>query len=380
MSPISIRGAARTWADQDRRVFARDDGALGLTLMVGLVVLLSRLRFLGHGYGSDPDAWRAIMVARHLLATGAYVPSRPPGYPLPEYVDAAMVYLGLGSSTGIGLISALLSGVSAALFFRLLLPLGRSRATAGTLAMSFMLVVYVASLGAMDYLWGLTFFLAATLSALSSRIWVTALFLGLAAASRPTYALAIIPLALLYVGCDLRQLRKPVAWSQLAALALCSSLIAMAFFLPAFLEIGVQTTPALIRGHWRYVAYNGSLGLFGIIGFIGVACAVVLAWINKRRGVALPYLLGRALNGWALTVLILYALLFIQLPNDAAYVIPLTAGIVLVAVPICASQDALGAIGVAAGLLFHPSVGTSPSRRRHPQCQRASHTRDRSPE
>jgi hypothetical protein len=304
---------------------AGDNCTLGLTALAVVVVLLSRLPLLGHGYGSDPDAWRAISAAQHLTDTGTYLPSRVPGYPLPEYVDAIMLYLGVGSSLGIGLISALLSGASAALFFHLLLPLGRTRAVAGTLAMSFTPVVYIAGLGAMDYMWGLTFFLAATSCMLSRRVWWAAIFLGLAAASRPSYALAILPVGLLYVDYDLRQLRNPVVWRQLAALVLCSGLIALAFFLPAFLNVGVQTPK--VYGNWEYLAYNGSLGLFGIAGFAGVACAVVSAWINKRRGIPLPDPLGRKLNGWALTVLVLYGLLFVRLPDEASYLMPALLGL-----------------------------------------------------
>jgi hypothetical protein len=309
--------------------FARVKGSLGLTLLLALVVILTRLPFLGHGYGGDPDGWRAMLAARHLLDTGRYLPSRPPGYPLPEYVDAAMLYLGLGSSVWIGLLSAILSGVSAALFFRLLLPLGQTRAVAGTLALSFTPVVYVAGLGALDYLWGLTFFLAATLCMLSRRIWLSAVFLGLAAASRPTYALAIVPLALLYVGYELKRLRQPVAWRQLAALALGSGLIALTFFLPVILDIGnmMIRMPRPAPPWWEHMAYNGSLGLFGIIGFVGVACAVVLALINKRRGITVPTTVGRELDGWALTVLIVYALLFVRLPDQSFYLMPALLGL-----------------------------------------------------
>jgi hypothetical protein len=311
--------------------FPRQPGNLRLTLPLALVVILTRLPFLGHGYGSDNDGWRAALAARHLLRTGRYLPSRPPGYPLPEYVHAAMLYLGLGSSVWIGLMSAILSGVSAALFFRLLLPLGRTRAVAGALALSFTPVVYVASLGALDYIWGLTFFLAATSCMLSSRIWLSAVFLGLAAASRPTYALAILPLALLYVGYDLKRLRQPTVWRQLAPLALGSGLIAVTFFVPEFLANPNRATlihmPNAVPPWWQHVAYSGSVGLFGIIGFVGVACAIVLALINKRRGIPVPTTVDRQLEGWALTVLILYALLFARLPDQPYYLIPALPGL-----------------------------------------------------
>jgi hypothetical protein len=54
----------------------------GVTLLLALVVIGTRLPFLGHGYGGDPDGWRALIAAKNLLATGRYVPSRPPGNPL----------------------------------------------------------------------------------------------------------------------------------------------------------------------------------------------------------------------------------------------------------------------------------------------------------
>jgi hypothetical protein len=288
------------------------------------VVLVSRLALLGHGYGGDPDAWRAISAAQHLLDTGTYVPSRVPGYPLPEYVDALLLYLGVGSSLVIGLVSALLSGVSAALFFTLLSPLGRTRAVAGALALAFTPVVYVASLGAMDYLWGLTFFLAATSCMLSRRIWWAAILLGLAAASRPSYALGIVPLVLLYVDFEPRRLRDRAGWRPLAVLTVCSGLIALAFFVPAFLAVGFQTPK--VYGDWKYLLYNVSLGLFGVVGVLGVTLAVVSAWFNRRRGVALPNPLGRVLDRWAVTVVVMFGLLFVWLPDEASYLIPALLG------------------------------------------------------
>lgn len=299
--------------------------ALGPGLLVALLVLLSRLPFLGHGYGADPDAWRAISASQDLVDTGRYVPSRVPGYPLPEYVDALMIHLGAGSSWGIGLLSALLSGAAAALFFHLLVPLGRARAVAGTLAMSFTPVVYVAGLGAMDYLWGLTFFLAATVCMRSNRVWPAAFFLGLAAASRPSYALGIIPLALLYADFDVRRFRRPEVLRQLAVLALASGLIALAFFLPAFLNVGVRSPERY--GDWKYLAYNSTLGLFGVIGLVGVGCAVVSAWRNRRGGVPLTAPLGQRLDAWAVTVLAVFGLLFVWLPDEASYLIPALPGL-----------------------------------------------------
>ncbi|GAB7068090.1 hypothetical protein H7J06_22975 [Mycobacterium hodleri] len=316
---------ATTLGSTGTRALTGANSTSGVTALVVVAVLLTRLPLLGHGYGGDPDAWRAISAARHLVDTGVYVPSRVPGYPLPEYVDAVMLYLGVGSSVGIGVLSTLLSAASAVLFLRLLLPLGRSRAVAGALAMSFTPVVYVAGLGAMDYVWGLTFFLAATSCVQSGRLWWAATFLGLAAASRPTYALAILPLAVLYVHGDVGRLRSAAGWRRLAVLAGWSGAIAVAFFLPAFLAVGVQTPTAY--GDWKSLVYNVSVGLFGVVGSLGVACAAVAAWFNRRRGVTLPEPDDRVMNGWALTTVVLFALPFVWLPDEASYLIPALVGV-----------------------------------------------------
>ena len=316
---------ATTLGGTGTRPFTGARSTSGVTAVVVLVVLLTRLPWLGHGYGSDPDAWRAISAARHLLDTGTYVPSRVPGYPLPEYVDAVMLHLGVGSSVWIGVLATLLSAASAALFLRLLLPLGRSRAVAGALAISFTPVVYVAGFGAMDYVWGLTFFLAATFCMRSGHLWWTATFLGFAAASRPTYALAIVPLAVLYVNGDVGRLRSAAVWRRLAGLAGWSGSIALAFFLPAFLAVGVQTPT--VYGDWKSLVYNVSVGLFGVVGVAGMAGAVVAAWIHRRRA-AKPAEFGEHdLNGWAITTLALYGLLFVRLPDEASYLVPALLGV-----------------------------------------------------
>lgn len=299
------------------------------TIVIGALVTLSRLPLLGHGYGADPDAWRAISAARELLDTGTYYPSRLPGYPLPEYVDTGMLYLGLGSSLWIGLISAVLSGIAASLFFRVLLPLGSVRAVAGSLALAFTPVVYIAGVGNMDYLWGLTFFLAATLSMMHCRVWAAAIFLGLAVASRSTYAFSVIPLVLLYMNADFGQLRRVDAWKRLALPFVCSGLLAILFYVPALVSTKghLIPTPTAAPPRWLHTVYNSSVGLFGIIGFVAVACAVCFAVFKRRVRVTAPAQMGRRLDGWSVALIAIYGLLFVRLPDEASYLMPALLGL-----------------------------------------------------
>ena len=79
--------------------------------LVGLAVLLSRLPFFGHGYGTDPDAWFVVQSAMS-ISEGRWVSSRPPGYPLQEAVCAL---LWRGGPLAVNGVAVLASAVSAGL-------------------------------------------------------------------------------------------------------------------------------------------------------------------------------------------------------------------------------------------------------------------------
>jgi hypothetical protein len=53
--------------------------------LASLVVFLSRVPWLGHDFGSDPDSYRIVATGRLLARTGTYQASILPGYPVYEY-------------------------------------------------------------------------------------------------------------------------------------------------------------------------------------------------------------------------------------------------------------------------------------------------------
>ena len=85
----NCRSAREGWQSScwARRVLARLRlSADQLLLLLLIAVALSRLPFLGTGYGINVDAWRVARVARQLSETGLYEVSRFPGYPVQEIV------------------------------------------------------------------------------------------------------------------------------------------------------------------------------------------------------------------------------------------------------------------------------------------------------
>jgi hypothetical protein len=98
---------------------------IGLILAFGF---LSRVPFVGPGFGSDSDAWRVANSARRLAETGVYVPSRMPSYPLHEFTSAALYKIHPSMMVWASVAFAALAGVVLAailanLGFRNYLPL-----------------------------------------------------------------------------------------------------------------------------------------------------------------------------------------------------------------------------------------------------------------
>lgn len=275
-------------------------------IVIGAVVFVTRLPFLG--YGEDPDGWRVIIAAQHLIDTGEYVPSRAPGYPLPEYFDALMLWL--GAPVLICVATALLSGIAAALIYALFEPLGQVRAAAGALAFAFTPTVFVVSTGAMDFMWGAALFVAATLSATRNKVWWAGVLFGLAVATRPTYLLAAIPL--LAVG----------PWRRLAGPLAVGAGIGALFYIPAVISLGGQIVGIASDSSDRMlrVAFLSTVGLFGAIGVLVVLAACVSALIRRE---------GRdgTLNQWAGISIAAWGALFLLLPHDPAYLIPALPGL-----------------------------------------------------
>lgn len=305
-----------------------------LFLGVTALVFLSRLPFLGPGYGLDPDAWRVAATARSIALIGRYSASRFPGYPIPELLDSL---LWRGGPLLLNGLTALLGAFAAGLFALTLRRLGCREAWLGALALAFTPVIAVNSACSMDYVWALAFLLGALEAARTRRPTPAGALVGLAAGCRITSALLLLPLSLLVW--ERAGGRRSAA--RLARFWIAAAVVGAAAFTPVFLTYGSRFLRGYEHGYppLLYVTKNATVDVWGIPGSIAVAVATLIAlsrvggWHREgaapgsdlgrtRAGAAVPGAGGgRARTAWALAILLEF-LLFLRLPHEAAYLVP----------------------------------------------------------
>ncbi len=293
------------------------------------------------GFGTDNDTYEMLRRGRELLRDGTYVPSRSPGYPLPEIVIAAAGYSG-GNLLSNG-ISALLGVVTVACFFLLARDAFGARAallSSAVVALNPWWVI--ASSSSMDYVYALAFFMAGVLALRHGRLYLAAPLFAAAVASRLTY----LPLGLLAFGCvsllpcngvPVAAWRKRTAWATLlyAALSLAPYTAIHRAVGNSMFQVytGEPVGFFSFDGYARLTDFAGrfvfkNINLWGVFGTMILVAAAGAALGRARRGRPLDAgpvsrrLPGAALAGAWAAVAYLEALFF-RLPLEVPYLLPL---------------------------------------------------------
>ena len=279
-------------------------------LLVASFVLV-RLPLLGGGYGADTDAYRVALTARFLLATGEYLPSRLPGFPLHEGVVTLLLRGGPWLTNG----ATVAAGVAALLALTALVRELRPPAPdLVILGFAFTPYLVVTSSATLDYHFALAALLGCYLAAARGRSGWAGVLLGVAAGFRITSLLFSLPLTVML----LRRGHLPA----LLKVGLTATVVSAALYLPValpyhfrFLDFAdSRVSPdGVIRvvGQW-------SLGAVGALAVLGV-----LAW-SWRRAAALPALARKDdhVLVW-LTAVTVWTAAFLRLPVDLGYLIPI---------------------------------------------------------
>lgn len=325
-------------------------GAGAIFLLVAAATLLTRAPLLGPGFGADPDAWRVGLAAREIARTHAYAASRLPGAPLQELASALLIGGGAPAlNAATALMSALAAGGFAAALRRLGMR-GGGAALAG-LALTLTPVVYINSVVAMDYLWALGFLMVALAGALSGRAAVAGACAGLAIGCRITSGAMLAPLSLLL-------LRTERPWRTITIMWAAALGVGLPWYAPGALRYGAGLFRLAEHGYppAAFVLKVGLADVWGPVGLAALGLAAGLGILERRRGETAPALEdagGRRITSAAGLGVALYLALFLKMPHEAGYLVPLIPCALLLAARLL-PRRAFGALCL--GLCLAPFV------------------------
>ncbi|MGE0685907.1 MAG: ArnT family glycosyltransferase [Dehalococcoidia bacterium] len=279
-------------------------------VFLAIVFLLVRLPFVNYGYGTDPDAWRVAMTAHHLLETGDYFPSRLPGNPLHELIITVFIP---GGWLAANLATALSALVGVYLFAKILKHHQLPYAGLVTVGFAFTPLLYINSISTMDYMWTLTFILAAYYSMVSGRTVWAGIFIGLAIGCR-LQSVILLPAFAFYLW-------RANDWREVFPMGFAAGGVAAICFSPVLTVYGLDFL--------NY--YDAKVGYQDVIRLLGKEALGILGGLGVLAGAAisLPRLIRLPMDAWKdpfvgswVVVIAIYFASFTRLPHEIAYLIP----------------------------------------------------------
>ena len=297
-------------------------------LLFFIVIFLTRLPFVFHGFGLDGDSWAVALASQHWHQTGDYEASRFPGNPVHELLCSMLS--GCGDMSLI-LLTVFFTSVASLFFVMALVELRFRTPFLAGLALAFVPVIYINSAIVIDYNISLAFIMMAFYFAAVDRSILTGVCLGLAIGCRITSGAMLIPFGLMLLRPNEFQ-RNLMRIFFAFTFALLVGAIA---YFPSFVKYGwsflsyyeVQY-PSLIK-----ILYRFFIETWGLVGCFALVVGIILLFLPKRFTKA-GYLFPRSVNikhviAWLLAI-DLYIIAFIKLPMEAGYMIPAIPFVILV--------------------------------------------------
>lgn len=298
-----------------------------LWLLAG-VALLSRLPFLGAGYGIEEDSWGIAVAMHNTIETGIPEASRLPGHPVHELLLA--VLWGLGARAWeFNLISAIGGSVCMAFFGLILKQLGFRQYLLGALAFAFIPVIYITSTYTIDYMWTMMFVLSSYYALICKRLWLAGILLGLAIGCRVTSAAMMVPFAIHLWQND----SAKAGFARVFKTGIAAFIVGVISYIPVIAVYGKSFftySDQFPYPSFAKIFYKGTLGVFGLIGLLAVLVFAALILIRKKQrdsNFKLPLPGKLTLEWWS--VIVLYIIMYFALPQKSAYLIPLVPFVVL---------------------------------------------------
>jgi hypothetical protein len=289
-------------------------------LLLTWIVIVSPMILLG--FGSDTDAWLVARNAEKMWATARYAASRTTGFPLHEILVTPLIQYG---SWYLSNLASLLSGVG---LFAAIVYLDRrhrlSHPVLCLLSICFAPAVLVNSSTTMDFAFGLTTLMWAYVAVLEEKPVVSALLIGVSVGFRPTNGLFIVPV-LVYTYSKEQRL------TSILLPAITAFLVGLVSYSPALLTHGIRAPEKSVSVFWDtrtrlLITGYKYLSLFGILQTMAIASILLRAvWRRPALSWKSPFLAFHATN------IVLWTLLFLLLPGEPEYLLPMLLSVVFVA-------------------------------------------------
>lgn len=294
-----------------------------LLIFLFIFLLYGSLGFFG--YGNDCDTYGMIRAGQDVFINLKYRPSRFQGSLIPELI--------IGSASIIGghylsnLISAALGSITLFWFFRFLQKyFTKAEALLTTTIIALNPYYIIASCSSMDYIHSLFFLFVGVYLLKARRVFLAAFLFAFAISSRLSNTSIVGGIYLYFAYVSFKSSYK-VFWKVLLS-GTFALFLSAALFIPSFVASGYSLNFLTYGiGEWSKFEYLArfvykNIYLFGLLPFIFMLLTTVFA-VCKRTVNFSPRPDVRTIISAGFVLLVLQELLFLKVPLDKSYLLPI---------------------------------------------------------
>lgn len=274
------------------------------------------------GYGTDNDTYLMVRTGRKIILESIYEYSRPPSYFLPELIIGGTSLF--GGHILSNLISAILGIASLYLFFCLIKKqFGFSRALIITAIIGLNPLYVIASSSSMDYIYSV-FFCIIGVTALNKKIYsLAAVAFAFSISSRLSNSL-IVGCCYVYFMYEAYRCQGRGAVRRIVVSGCLSCFLCLLLFVPAFVSAGYSFGfMTYFIGDWGWFEHVTRF-IYKNIYLFGIVSSCLLAFgVFRRFGDANRTPLSHPVFLACCATIIVHELLFLKIPLEPSYLIPL---------------------------------------------------------
>lgn len=277
-------------------------------------VVISRIPLLFGGFGADGDGWRVAKSALTLWNEGNYHVSRFPGFPVYEILQAPLV--ALGGSVGSNISSLIIFIISIIVFRKIILQWNIPNYDLLLVSYAFLPILWKNSALTMDYVWGLCGITICVYLLMNKRILLAGIVLGLAAGTRITQIIYILPFFFFFEKGERKQWLTFASYAIVTAIACYLPVILSAnyFFVVHDYLADVRNYSTIKRIGFFFYRFLYSIGLLGWV-------SITFVLYSKR--ITITELLRSKYLVVSISAVVTGTIMFGILSDEREYLIPI---------------------------------------------------------